>query len=79
MTDLEGLELEIDLRMRNIWADMRGKQSEGETMLSEEQIPYVAALCRAAYGKGYEDALREPVRGQLHITCGYAVPERRGA
>jgi hypothetical protein len=34
---------------------------------------------RAAYGKGYCDALTEDARGTLCADHGYRVPERRGA
>ena len=37
----------------------------------------VAAFMRAAYGKGYCDALTEDSPGSLCADHGYRVPERR--
>ena len=70
MRDLERLEMEIDLRILNIWVEMNCDALEPEV------LPLVAALCRAAYGKGYSDALSEPVRGQLCEMFNYPVPTR---
>jgi len=39
----------------------------------------VGAFMRAAYGKGYCDALTEDAPGSLCVEHGYRVPERRGS
>jgi hypothetical protein len=39
----------------------------------------VAAFMRAAYGKGYCDALTEDAPGSLCLDHGYRVPGRRPA
>ena len=44
---------------------------------SEWSLEVVAAFMRAAYGKGYCDALTEELPGSLCADHGYRVPERR--
>ena len=65
----ELLELELDLRLAELWrcAD----EHEGPWTLE-----LVASYIRAAYGKGYCDALAEPERGKLCTDYGFSVPER---
>jgi hypothetical protein len=46
------LELDIDMRLASIWAD-------AIEMFHEDALPTVGTLLRAAYGKGYTDALIE--------------------
>ena len=66
---IELLELDIDLRLADLW---------GEAMAVDEwSIDVVAALMRAAYGKGYCDALTEADPGSLCRDHGYVVPPRR--
>jgi hypothetical protein len=64
----ERLELDIDLRLADLWrcAD----EHEGAWTLD-----LVATYIRAAYGKGYCDALGEPERGTLCIDHGFSIPE----
>jgi len=66
---IELLELDIDLRLADLW---------GEAVAVEEwSLDVVAALMRAAYGKGYCDALTEADPGSLCRDHGYVVPRRR--
>ena len=53
---IELLELDIDLRLADLWAEA--------TEVDEWSIEVVAALMRAAYGKGYCDALIEDEPGE---------------
>ena len=63
------LELDIDLRLADLWREA------GE--ISEWNLDVVAAFMRAAYGKGYCDALTEDSPGSLCHDHGYRVPGRR--
>lgn len=69
MNSTEALEFDIDLRIVDIWGNAQ--------KLPEDVVALIAALLRASYGKGYTDALREPVRGQLCRDHGYIIPERQ--
>lgn len=63
---IERLENDVDLRIADIWQD---------TLDVEEWTPeIVVAFLRAAYGKGYADALSERTRGGLMLDHGYPVP-----
>lgn len=64
------LEIDLDTRLTGLWLDLceQDKRPEGLT------IDFVAALMRAAYGKGYMDCLKEPVPGEVCRTHGYRVP-----
>jgi len=63
------LELDIDLRLTDLWREA------GE--ISEWNLDVVAAFMRAAYGKGYCDALTEDAPGSLCHDHGYRIPGRR--
>jgi hypothetical protein len=63
------LELDIDLRLADLWREASG--------ISEWTLDVVAAFMRAAYGKGYCDALTEELPGSLCAEHGYRVPGRR--
>jgi hypothetical protein len=63
------LELDIDLRLADLWREA------GD--ISEWNLEVVGAFLRAAYGKGYCDALTEDSPGSLCAEHGYRVPERR--
>ena len=65
------LELDIDLRLADLWREAAG--------IEEWSLEVVAAFMRAAYGKGYCDALTEEMPGSLCADHGYRVPERRVA
>jgi hypothetical protein len=68
---IELLELDIDTRLSDLWK---------ETLEIEEwNLEVVAAFMRAAYGKGYCDALTEDNPGRLCADHGYRVPDRRAA
>ena len=63
------LELDIDLRLADLWREA------GE--IGDWNLDVVAAFMRAAYGKGYCDALTEDAPGSLCADHGYRVPTRR--
>lgn len=66
-TDL--LELDIDTRLADLWR-------EAAAYKEEWNLEAVGGFMRAAYGKGYVDALTEPPeeRGILTRTHGYKTP-----
>jgi hypothetical protein len=63
------LELDIDLRLADLWREAAD--------ISEWSLDVVAAFIRAAYGKGYCDALTEEQPGALCHDHGYRIPPRR--
>src|SRR5581483_10479743 len=63
------LELDIALRLADLWREAAG--------INEWTLDVVAAFMRAAYGKGYCDALTEESPGSLCAEHGYEVPRRR--
>jgi hypothetical protein len=67
---IELLELDIDLRLADLWREA------GE--IGEWNLDVVAAFIRAAYGKGYCDALTEDLPGRLCEEHGYRIPNRQG-
>jgi hypothetical protein len=62
------LELDIDMRLMDLWREA------GD--VSEWNLDIVAAFMRAAYGKGYCDALTEDSPGALCSEHGYQIPAR---
>lgn len=66
---IELLELDIDVRLADLWAEA--------TDVGEWNLEVVAAFMRAAYGKGYCDALTEDDRGSLCRDHGYRIPLKR--
>src|SRR6476619_6313198 len=70
-TRIDLLELDIDLRLADLWREASG--------ISEWSLDVVAAFMRAAYGKGYCDALTEDAPGSLCADHGYRVPARSPA
>ncbi|MER3410260.1 MAG: hypothetical protein C4306_09210 [Thermoleophilia bacterium] len=67
-TRLDLLELDIDLRLADLWREA--------DEIAEWSLEIVAAFMRAAYGKGYCDALSEESPGALCVEHGYRVPTR---
>ena len=65
------LELDIDLRLADLWREAAD--------VSEWNLEVVAAFMRAAYGKGYCDALTEddPVRSVTSTATGFPLGGRR--
>lgn len=63
------LELDIDLRLADLWREAND--------IDEWSLEVVAAFMRAAYGKGYCDALVEDSPGALCEEHGYRVPTRK--
>ncbi len=70
-TRIDLLELDIDLRLSDLWREALG--------IEEWSIEVVSAFMRAAYGKGYCDALTEEQPGLLCAEHGYRVPARKPA
>ena len=70
-TRIELLELDIDVRLIDLWTEA--------SEVGEWNLEVVAAFMRAAYGKGYCDALTEELPGSLCEEHGYRIPERRPA
>jgi hypothetical protein len=70
-TRIELLELDIDLRLADLWSEACG--------VNEWSLDVVAAFLRAAYGKGYCDALTEDAPGSLCRDHGYKIPDRKPA
>ena len=68
-TRLDLLELDIDLRLADLWREAED--------IGEWNLEVVAAFMRAAYGKGYCDALTEDLPGSLCHDHGYRIPARR--
>ncbi|MGB2953086.1 MAG: hypothetical protein WBB74_06810 [Gaiellaceae bacterium] len=62
------LELDIDLRLADLWREAHE--------ITEWNLEVVAAFMRAAYGKGYCDALTEDSPGSLCEEHGYRIPAR---
>ena len=67
-TRIDLLELDIDLRMPDLWREAFG--------IKDWSLDVVAAFMRAAYGKAYCDALTEDSPGQLCTDHGYRIPSR---
>jgi hypothetical protein len=65
------LELDIDLRIADLWREMED--------VTEWNLEIAAAFMRAAYGKGYCDALTEDDEGSLCLQHGYHLPTKRDA
>ena len=68
-TRIDLLELDIDLRLTDLWREAAD--------IGDWNLEVVAAFMRAAYGKGYCDALTEDAPGSLCVEHGYRVPARR--
>jgi hypothetical protein len=69
ITRIDLLELDIDLRLTDLWREA--------SEINEWNLEVVAAFMRAAYGKGYCDALTEDAPGSLCHDHGYRIPGRR--
>ena len=67
-TRIDLLELDIDLRLTDLWREA--------AEIEEWNLEVVSAFMRAAYGKGYCDALTEDSPGSLCRDHGYRVPGR---
>jgi hypothetical protein len=67
-TRIDLLELDIDLRLTDLWREAAD--------IAEWNLEVVSAFMRAAYGKGYCDALTEDAPGALCLEHGYDVPRR---
>ncbi len=67
-TRIELLELDIDVRLADLWVEA--------SEVGDWSLDVVAAFMRAAYGKGYCDALVEDEPGSLCREHGYRMPIR---
>jgi len=67
-TRIDLLELDIDLRLSDLWREALD--------VSDWSLEVMAAFIRAAYGKGYCDALTEESPGALCEEHGYQMPAR---
>ncbi len=67
-TRIDLLELDIDLRLTDLWREALD--------VDEWNLEVVSAFMRAAYGKGYCDALTEDTPGSLCSDHGYDLPAR---
>lgn len=67
-TRIDLLELDIDLRLTDLWREAAD--------VTEWNLDVVSAFMRASYGKGYCDALTEESPGMLCQEHGYDVPDR---
>ena len=67
-TRIDLLELDIDLRLADLWREAAD--------VDDWNLDVVAAFMRAAYGKGYCDALTEEAPGSLCEDHGYRIPGR---
>jgi hypothetical protein len=67
-TRIDLLELDIDLRLSDLWREA--------IEVNEWSLEVVSSLMRAAYGKGYCDALTEERPGALCVDHGYRIPAR---
>ena len=65
------LELDIDVRLADLWREAND--------ISEWNLEVMAAFIRAAYGKGYCDALTEDDQGSLCLEHGYRLPAKQDA
>lgn len=61
LSQSDGLALDIDVRLRDLWAETED--------VAEWDLEAVAAFMRAAYGKGYVDALGEVDRDERAKLC----------
>ena len=68
-TRIELLELDIDLRLADLWREAAD--------VTEWNLEVVSAFMRASYGKGYCDAFTEDLPGSLCHDHGYEIPDRR--
>ena len=68
-TRIDLLELDIDVRLADLWREANE--------IDEWNLEVMGAFIRAAYGKGYCDALTEDAPGSLCVEHGYRVPARR--
>ena len=67
-TRIDLLELDIDLRLADLWREAAD--------VTEWNLEVVSAFMRAAYGKGYCDAFTEDSPGSLCHDHGYEIPGR---
>lgn len=65
---LQRLQLDIDLRLAHIWAQI-------PVMNDEKERDFVGHLLRAAYAVGYSHAHREPTPWALYKNAGYGSPK----
>lgn len=69
LTQTDLLELDIDLRMSDLWQLALEIEDNWD-------LETVVCFMRAAYGKGYTDAHAERSPGKLFSEHGYQFPEK---
>lgn len=63
----------FDPRLADVWLFLFGSDPD----LVEQAGERLGWFLRMAYLRGYEDALREPRRGELYRRLGVPIPPRR--
>lgn len=66
--EIAALEFDVDLRLAKLWSEIIDEQVW--------DLATVACFMRAAYAKGYIDALAEKERGELCKAHGYPIPKK---
>lgn len=65
------LALEFDPRLADVWLSIFSNELDGEELVAQ-----LGLFLRMAYLRGYNDALSEPVRGELYRRLGVPVPPK---
>ena len=81
---IERIENDIDIRIFEL---LEGGSGKDETMgvfksleaasTASEKVKVILAFLRAAYGRGYTDALMDPLEENLYQTHKYRIPTQR--
>lgn len=75
---LQALEVDVDTRLADLWAMAWDEDTKIADALEDEDVARaVGHMVRAAYGRGYCDALeeeRQGRRGELATAHGYRAP-----
>lgn len=82
---IERIENDIDIRIFGLLEGGSGKEDETigvfealeKAPTSSEKVKVILAFLRAAYGRGYTDALMDPLEENLYQTHKYRMPTRR--
>lgn len=70
LTESDRLSAEFDPRLADVWLTVFA--SEADTASIKQELGW---FLRMAYLRGYEDALTEPVKGQLYRRLGVKAPD----
>ena len=66
---IERLELDVDCRVLDLW--------ECAAEVDKWDLDIVATFVRAAYGRGFTDAVKDPDPDKFFLDNGYKPPKRR--